>query len=541
MLLGRLAVIFFPGEIIFRCNLLSLLATALSAGLLTYLITIFCSKNKFTRLTAAAIALFMAFTPVWWDQGTSNEVYALTLLLNLLVMVMMVSYSRDRQARHLVAGFYVLGLSFGVHLSTIFLIPALIYLVIATDGVSRLFSRRYALAVLFLIAGLSLYIYLPIRASFKPFLNWSNPASLGGFINHISGWQYRVWMFGSFSAMQQAAGHFLRLLFIQFGVIGLGLACLGLFYSFKNMPKLAFFAAAMIIGDIGYSINYEIVDINSYYLVAFACLALFAAVGLSNVFIFIRRLMQKKPRLSYILMLLLALALPAWALFANFSSQNKSDKVLAARGVEMTLASMDKNGLAIVENWDLYSPWLYYRYALNVRPDVVLIDKELLRRSWYLDFLRRSYPEITESSRVDISRFLRLLEPFENRRRFDPAALTAAYRAMIGSIVANNRAKRPVYTNILGDPDMAPDLFRNPIGVIYRLDDRPLCLKFDLDKLDFDAWDSPQLSNDPRARIILAGFARAVSIKASLCHELDDQLEAKKYAKLALRLKQILE
>ena len=161
MLLGRLAVIFFPGEIIFRCNLLSLLATALSAGLLTYLITIFCSKNKFTRLTAA-IALFMAFTPVWWDQGTSNEVYALTLLLNLLVMVMMVSYSRDRQARHLVAGFYVLGLSFGVHLSTIFLIPALIYLVIATDGVSRLFSRRYALAVLFLIAGLSLYIYLPI-------------------------------------------------------------------------------------------------------------------------------------------------------------------------------------------------------------------------------------------------------------------------------------------------------------------------------------------------------------------------------------------
>jgi len=537
MLLGRLAVICFPGEIIFRCNLLSLLATALSAGLLATLINLIYGRARFSRLTAASIATAMAFMPVWWNQGTSNEVYALTLLFDLLVMIMMVKYADSRQIRHLVCGLYILALSFGVHLSTIFLIPALIYLLLTTDGIGRNISKRYLWPVIFFIFGLSTYFYLPIRAAFKPFLNWSDPASLAGFINHISGWQYRVWMFGSIDTMLNGARYFLQLFYSQFGLIGLGLTILGSIHLFKKNLRLSVFAIAIVLGDIAYCINYEILDIDSYYLIGFACLAQFAAAGLIQIFATFERLSKRGRALSRPILAILAVALPAGMLIVNFSARDKSRDILAAKSVEMMLASIDENGLAIVENWDLYSPWLYYRYALDIRPDVNLIDKELLRRSWYLDFLKRACPEIAENSRTEIDSFLKLLEPFEHGRNYDPEGLTAAYRSMIGSLIKNNRDTKPVYTNILHDPDVAPDLFRNPVGVIYRLDDQPLCHQFDLNKINFAAWDSPAISIDRRARVIFGSFALALANRAALCGRLGNQAEADKYIELLSKLK----
>jgi hypothetical protein len=233
-------------------------------------------------------------------------------------------------------------------------------------------------------------------------------------------------------------------------------------------------------------------------------------------------------------------ALPLSNILGNYNKQDKSDRVLAAKGVETLLASIDKNGLAIIENWDLYSPWLYYRYVLNERPDVVIIDKELLRRSWYLDFLRRNYPNVMFESERQIDRFLRLLKPFETGGKFNPQALTASFQEMISSIIEYNSEKRPVYTNILQDEDIVTSLARTPAGVLYKFEEKFGYIEFDINRIDISSWETPDVIIDSRTKLILAGFHRAIRFREGLCRQLGYNDEASQYFNLEKRIEKII-
>ena len=491
-LLGKLAVMLFPGEVIFRCNLLSLVITSVSACFLYLLIIKVLPKSYLIKPTAASISLFMAFSPVFWSQGTANEVYCVTLLADLIAILFFVSYINLSKTKYLLAGFYIWGLSFGSHMSTVFLLPAIIYMIYTTDGFKGLFKTRYYYALFFLLIALSAYIYLPIRSSFEPFLNWSNPTGFEGIINHISGWQYQVWMFKSPAQMIEGIGYFFKLLYMQFGVIGMILTVIGMIYLSRKRLKISLFLIIIVLADIFYSSNYDIIDIDSYYLLGFAVLSIFTSAGLIYLINKIAVISSVKSHQKIIkaFIIFTLIALPLSNLTDNFFEQDKSRKTYAADGVENILASMAENGIAIIENWDFYSPWLYYRYILNIRPDAVIIDKELLRRSWYLDFLKRYHPDVVGQSEKQINRFIELVKPFEAIKQHDPQALTHAFREMISSIINSNRINRPIYTNILNDPDVAPNLARIPVGVIFKLEENIDYVEFDIDKIDISSWET---------------------------------------------------
>jgi len=542
VLLGKLAVLLLPGEAIFRCHLLSLICTSLSAGVLFTILKSLIPVSVFRHPVSASMSLFMAFSPVWWSQGTSNEVYCVTLLADLIVILCFVKYIFERKPGFLIAGFYIWGLSFGSHMSTIFLLPAVIYLLFITDGFKGIYKSRYLWAVFFLIIALSVYIYLPIRASFKPFLNWSNPTNLDGFIDHISAWQYRVWMFKSPARMFEGIGYFLKLLYQQFGFIGLGLAVVGMMNMFKKRFKVSIFLLIIFIADIIYSSNYEIIDIDAYYLLGFASIAIFAGVGLAcliGILISAKQIANYKKAIKVFIVFFL-IALPVFNLFDNFYKQDKSEKLFAAEGVKNMLASMDEKGLALIENWDLYSPWLYFRYALNIRPDVVIIDKELLRRSWYLDFLMRYHPDVIHESERQITHFLELLKPFETGKKYNPQALTTAFQTMISSIIITNIDKRPVYTNILKDEDLIINMARIPVGVMYQFRDEFDYVDFDIGRIDFSAWESPFVYVDKRAKTVLSGFHRAIRFREGFCSQFGYEEEANSYNRLGDSIGRIL-
>lgn len=542
MFLGKTAVMLFPGEIIFRCNLLSLIVTSLSAGVLFSIIKTINAKSYFINPAASSISLFIALSPVWWSQATSNEVYCITLLADLLAILFFIKYQQVRKYKFLIAGFYLWGLSFGSHMSTIFLLPAIIYIIISADGLKGILKTRYLWAVLFFIIAITTYIYLPIRAAFKPFLNWSNPSNFQSLISHISGWQYQVWMFSSLAEMFNGINYFLHLLYDHFGVVGISLIMVGIVFLFINKQKTSIFFMLIIIADIFYSSNYEIIDIDAYYLLGFACLTIFAGTGLIYLVNFLTTAEQLKSykKTIKIFLIFCLVGLPLSNLLSNYYTQDKTNKIFAAKGVENMLASMEPGGLAIVENWDFYSPWLYFRYALNVHPDIVLIDKELLRRSWYLDFLQRYHPEIIGESQMQIERFLKLLKPFEAGKKYDSNALTASFRAMISSIIKTNDRKRPVYTNITHDPDVVPYMARIPVGVLYKLEDKPGYIDFDANKIDISCWELPYVYIDKRTKIALAYSFRAFKARELFCRSLGYIDEAEEYLNLSNRIEKIL-
>jgi hypothetical protein len=542
---GRLAVILFPGTIIWRCTLLSLLITAASTGVLFSLIKMVLGKAKtnIPNAVAVSISLFMAFTPVWWAQGTTNEVYCLTLLLSLLALLALVKYVSTKLAKYLLACFYLLGLSFGTHLSTIFLLPAVIYLIISAEGIKNVFKPRYLWAVALFALSLSIYVYLPIRAEFKPFLNWSDPGNIQGLLNHIGGWQYRVWMFKSFAKMLDGVVYFGKLLYQQFGVWGITLVIIGAFSLFKTKLKLAIFFSLIIIADILYSANYEIVDIESYYLLAFASLAIFGAAGLYAI---AEALIQLKSFKGYIRALKIGLmvvfaALPITNFAANYKSCDGSQTKYVKAGVTNILESMEPNGIALVENWDFYSPWLYFHYIENIRPDAVLIDKELLRRSWYIDFLRRYHPDIMDVAQSEIDAFLVALKPFESGGQYDSRQLTVTFTAMIDTLINKNIDRRPIYTNFAGDDMFVFKQKKIPTGSLYKLENKSRYIPFDIAKIDITPWESLEISPDRRTKATLFYTYKITRDRALFCRQLGYESEAQSYMGLSNRIKAVLD
>ncbi len=542
--LGRLAVFISGLTAIRSCNLLSVLIAAAAAGCLHFLINrmIQGKSGLHFRIAAVAAALSISLTPVWWSQGVTNEVYGLTLLLNLLTLFFAASFVERKKVTHLNGLFYFWGLSLGSHLSSIFLLPAIVYALWSGGAFSRENRKRILISSLFGALAFTTYLYLPIRSVHKPFLNWSNPATWQGFINHISGWQYRVWMFNSIDHMAKGVTYFGKLIFEQIGPVGLLLAAVGAIGSFRKNRRIAIVAVLIIAADVLYSSNYEIIDIDSYYLLAFAAFAILIAYGIAVMAEMVGRLFSGNPaRIVHLGMaLLIGSAMCIWGFISGVRNQDRSGDRLAESGVNNILDSCPEQAVVFIENWDIYSPWLYYRYIENKRPDVVLIDKELLRRSWYIDFLFRYHPDIMANCRKQADKFLQLLKPFESGGRYDGTALTNSLVALIKAVIESNKAKRPIYTNFIGGQFFEFQKVYLPAGSLFLLADSVRYIPSDTSVIDISAWEDGSQLVDKRAKIVLGQIQRVVNSRVIYCRSLDRQAESAAWLRLAERIQAIL-
>src|SRR5207249_2922963 len=97
-------------------------------------------------------------------------------------------------------------------------------------------------------------------------LNWGNPVTLERFLWHLSGKQFRVWIFSSTEAAGRQLKYFVSSLPHEFAYIGLVLASVGVIALLHMNRKLAIGVLLMFISCVFYSINYDIHDIDSYFL-----------------------------------------------------------------------------------------------------------------------------------------------------------------------------------------------------------------------------------------------------------------------------------
>ena len=65
---------------------------------------------------------------------------------------------------------------------------------------------------------------------------------------------------------------------------------------------------------------------------------------------------------------------------------------------------------------------------LSVARLATVIDKELLRRSWYFNQINNHDPEVLNGVRNEIDQFLVALQPFEKNEKFDANRLETLYR-----------------------------------------------------------------------------------------------------------------
>ncbi len=542
-LLGRLAAMILGGELITRMNQMSLFFTAIAAGFLSLvMMEMLTMENKRAALTAGTVSLFTALSPVWWSQGTTNEVYSLNLLLISLFVYSILKYLRKTSSPGwLILSAYILGLAFTNHLSAVYLVPG--YALIAGSLVWRRKIRM--IAFMWMIAMISipltLYVFLPVRAAFSPFLNWGDVSDSYFLYKHITGWQYRIWMFSD-ADIGVVLGRLVysgELMVDQFGWFGIVSAAAGLFPIFKRHRNFGIFLTTIGLLNLAYAANYQIADIDSYYLPMILVISLFMASGVSLMAGHILKLAVG----SRFIKLAVAgglMLLPVSNLINNYHESDRNNRTFARQGAVDMVDSMLPDGLAIIENWDFYSPWLYLSFEEKYRPDAILLDKELMRRSWYIDFIRRQYPEIYGRSESPIRQFLERVESFERNRPFDPLLIDSAYYGMLRAIIENESLSRPVYTNVTADPKFLRMFRLVPDGILFRIHDANEYLERPLFSFDESGWSGELAYREQRVGQILNYYNKAFAGRESYCRYFGRADEAKHYKILAERTASIM-
>jgi len=536
-LLGRLASILLWGELINRVNMLSLVLTSLASGFLYLSIIEFLSisgvKSISEKFIAASIAVFTSLTPIWWAQGTTNEVYSLNLPLISISLWALFKYLNFNSSKWLFLSAYTLGLSLANHLSAAYMIPAFAILIFYLWRKKKLKNNAIIYSVIFFLFPISLYLLLPIRAKFSPFLNWGGVDDLYFLYKHVSGWQYQIWMFSDFnlSLLTDKIISAVTLTYRQFSWFGTVLCVAGIIVSLARKTFLSIFVLLIILLNFIYASNYDIIDIEAYYLPMIIMSTIFMAVGTVYLVFAITKTFKDSFLVKYIILFGIIL-LPVSNFIENFFVADRSNKTFAMQGVYDMIDSMEPEGLAFVENWDFYSPWLYFHFEDDYRRDIVFLDKELMRRSWYFDFIKREHPEIYRNSSESIDEFLREVEPFERTLPFDGTTIDKAYYNMLHSIVVNELKNRPVYTNILIDKKFTGILPLVPTGILFKIDQTDVFVENDLFKFNNSLWGNRFIYREKRIATVLSYYKAAFSSREKYCRFFNRETESAHYKKI---------
>jgi hypothetical protein len=474
------------------------------------------SRGFLMLAPALGAGLVMAFSRTLWSYATITEVYALNTLLILVVFFLVVRWRRriietrrDSRAavtphdRWIYAAAFLFGLALGVHHVTVGLtLPAIAVVVYRTQGWKFFTSRRLLYAALISIGGLILvYSYLPWAALRSPVMNWGDPRSLQEIWWHITGRQYRVFFSFSPATMGPQFVEFCRMALREFGSPWLPVTPLLAFAGFANAYKrdrtVFWFLLLIVLADLAYSLSYEIAeDKDAYYLPTFISIAIATGFG-------IRWLIQLAgargaPMATPYFVGATAIVLAsATAFAANWPFNNRKHYFIADDYVENLFSTIAPDGLLLTQDWQVVSPMFYVQEIEQRRRDVKVIDINLLRRSWYFDYLKHAHPGLMDRSREKIDPYVEILKQWER----DPAAfarsreltqrITMAFLEMIQSIVRNEIAVAPVYiANDVLVPDQTNGYVTRWIPQTYQLVPQGLVFNLATDQSFHDSPDS---------------------------------------------------
>ncbi|MDB5032974.1 MAG: hypothetical protein JWQ98_215 [Chlorobi bacterium] len=516
MLLGYLFTKLLPMRPVLTLNAMAALFTAIGAGVLTILLddllaralrsralkpgpkkgtkgkngeaTISTTPEEMTPATRAICAgfsaLFVAFTATWWDQGNGFEVYSLHAVMMPLVTILFLRFMDEEAtldrvnpaARMTRRGFWfalMLGLSFTNHMSTILLAPAfLLYYAWtaitlrndpATPGARHYLAPRLR-RLLFLggpfLLGLLPYVLLPIISSMGPRFNWGNTHTAKGFWDHITGKIYQVYMFDNLTTFQQQSRYFFSRLPAEMAYAGLVVVLAGIVILAIRNVKLSVLVLLLFLACIFYSGWYDIMEIGPYYMTAIFALGIWFAIGLGA----IHRLAGAPITIG------LAALLAMGNCAINYADGDESRNTLVEDMTVNVLQTLPQNAIIFSSQWDFWVSGSFYMQVVEgLRPDVMVIDPELLRRSWYLDDMTRAYPEFMRGVKPAVDRFREEVYKFDNDLPYQADIIQSTYIGMMNAMIDSNISRRPVCVAGEVDPAVGARWVRTPYYLSLRL------------------------------------------------------------------------
>ena len=263
------------GSVALRANLFSAVCGVLACLVLRRLLLRLGARDA----VATAFALALGLTPTFWRLSVVAEVYTLDALFLVSVVDGMLRWRQTGERRALIVASGLYALSFGNHLTTITLLPAMVFVVLATRPRAFLDARTVAPVFGLIALGALQYAY-PIWRSLDPTTPYlAVPVTnLAELLAYATGAWFHGSMF-SFTPQQvvlERVPLLARELWANCAPL-LPAAALGL-VSLKDRVTAAFLGLALA-GRVAFSLNYDIPDIDVYFLPIYLFTAAAAGVG----------------------------------------------------------------------------------------------------------------------------------------------------------------------------------------------------------------------------------------------------------------------
>jgi hypothetical protein len=241
--------------------------------------------------------------------------------------------------------------------------------------------------------GLSLYLTLPVRASFDPPLNWGDASTFKGFLWLVSGEPYLQYPFSlPLVDVYQRLRGFLGFLLDQYTWIGVFLGIYGLI----SLPPRRILFPSLWMGGVFllFAIFYGSIDSQVYLLSVWLAFAIWLANGLSDLLM----LIINHPKIQIIIVVFLLAAIMLRIPFL-YSSIDASRDFRAQDFINNSFRVIPLDSLVFVDGDEqIFSLW-YAQFALGQRPDMIIVAEGLLSYRWYLENLQHTYKNLHVSQK----------------------------------------------------------------------------------------------------------------------------------------------
>lgn len=401
ILLAKLVTLLPIGNPAWRVNFFSALCATLTIPLVYFL------AKRVARSRAAAIlaALYITFMPTLWASATIAEVYALNTLLIALTLFFAIRFLDNGRTRDL----YLTTLSFGLaltnHRIAFFILPALVAIVwLRREVLNR---RVLVLASLISLLCLSLYLYIPLRAS--QLLQEQSPQNwelypraeaivngkitayynhtAAGFINLVTALDNRNKLgFEDASGQNQTTARLenaWNLLREQIDPFGIALALSGVVILFRRERALTIVLLVAGGSIAAISIVLRAESTRFYFSGAYLVMLLFFAAAVGWILNLLRDRARESNetamRVLYGTAIVYFAFFPLSALYFNFAKMDQSGNTKYDAYARSVLDDNLAPNAVLIAPWEVATPIRYFQFVEGVRPDVLTIHESPVR------------------------------------------------------------------------------------------------------------------------------------------------------------------
>ena len=372
--------VIFLGNPAYRTKIMSIFFAS-AVLLLLFFMFIRLSVSPFVSFL---MCLLFLSSRVFWLLGIVSESYTPDLFFILLLFY--ISYFVKDYPKSLYLFSFVFGIALGVRATPILALPAFALIFYKKRGLTW---RFYFKAFLFFILGISVFLYMPIRAKVNPLINWDNPDTLNRFLYSVTRKAYghgldKISQFYTVSeTFFKQIFIFTKALFFQFTPIFFLLGLWGIIKGLgKNLLIQSLFVLFLIAGPLFIYISkmpanpHALVIVEASYLVPFFCFLVFAIYGI--------RKMKKT------VIVILAIFAVLFNLFENSKALFRRKDFFSRSFAENVFASTPENSIVLLrKDVQLFSVW--YQNILNGRrKDSLFLAQGMLQAPWYQEEILRS-------------------------------------------------------------------------------------------------------------------------------------------------------